>query len=127
MAKKILNPKTAPQPIGPYNQCVIVNGFIYTAGQIALDPTTGNLVAGDVSSQTRQVLVNLKNILEGADTSLDKVVKTTVFLKNLDDFAAMNNVYGEFFPPDIAPARSTIEVARLPKDAVVEIEAVATL
>ncbi len=127
MAKKILNPKTAPQPIGPYNQCVIANGFIYTAGQIALDPTSGKLVGEDVSAQARQVLANLKNILEGAGSSLDKVVKTTVFLKNLGDFSAMNTVYGEFFSADNAPARSTIEVARLPKDAVVEIEAVATL
>ncbi len=127
MAKKILNPKTAPQPVGPYNQCVVIDHLIYTAGQIPLDPLTGQIVSGDVKAQARQVLTNLKNIIEGAGSSLDKLVKTTVFLKNMNDFAAMNEVYAEFIKPEWAPARSTIEVARLPKDALVEIEAVGSL
>ncbi len=127
MPKKVINPKTAPTPIGPYNQAVTIDNLVYTAGQIAIDPKSGQLVGGDVSTQARQVLTNLKNLLEGAGSSLEKVVKTTVFLKDLNDFNAMNTVYAEFFKGDQAPARSTVQVARLPKDALIEIDAVAFL
>jgi len=126
MAKKIINPPNAPQPIGPYNQAVIANKLVYTAGQIALDPATNFMLTGGVSEQTRQVLKNLQNILEGAGTSLENVLKVTVYLKDMNDFQAMNAVYGEFFKKD-APARATVQVARLPKDALVEIECVAAL
>ena len=127
MSKKVVNPSAVPKPIGPYNQSVVVNNFVFTAGQISLEPATGNMCPGGVTEQSRQVLNNLKALLEGAGSSLDKVVKTTVFLKDMNDFAAMNAVYAEFFKAENAPARSTIQVARLPKDALVEIEAVATL
>ena len=127
MKKKIIKAKNAPQPIGPYNQAVVTGNLVYTAGQIALDPATGEVCKGGVSEQTRVVLNNLKAVLEGAGSSLQDVIKTTVFLKNMGDFAAMNAVYGEFFEARTAPARSTIEVARLPKDMLVEVEAVAAV
>ncbi|MFH0908056.1 MAG: RidA family protein [bacterium] len=124
MPKTIILTPAAAQPIGPYSQAVAAQGsFIFTAGQIPLDPA-GLMVTGDIKAQTRQVLNNLKAILEAGGSGLDKVVKTTVFLKDMSEFAAMNEVYGEFFTKE-PPARSTIEVARLPKDARVEIEAVA--
>ena len=127
MSKKIINPPNAPQPIGPYNQAVKVENLIYTSGQIAIDPKTGQVIAGGITEQTRMVLTNLKAVIEGAGSSLKHVVKATVFLKDMNDFASMNAVYGEFFETSFAPARSTIEVARLPKDVLVEIEAVATI
>ena len=127
MSKKIVNPPNAPQPIGPYNQAVIIGNLVYTSGQIAIDPKTGQMSTGNVTEQTKMVLTNLKAVLEGAGSSLNNIVKATVFLKNMGDFSAMNAVYGEFINSKVAPARSTIEVARLPKDALVEIEAVATL
>ena len=127
MLKKTINPPNAPQPIGPYNQAVVTSHLIYTAGQIAIDPKTNAICPGGVTEQTRQVLTNLKAILEGAGSSLNNVIKATVFLKSMNDFTAMNAVYGEFFDSKTAPARSTIEVARLPKDALVEIEAVAVV
>ena len=127
MDKKIIRTERAPLPVGPYNQAVVVNNLVYTAGQIPIDPKTNNLCSGGVTEQTRLVLTNLKAVLEGAGSSLDKIVKTTVFLKNMNDFALMNVVYSEFFDAKTAPARSTIEVARLPKDALVEIEAVAVI
>lgn len=115
----------APAPIGPYSQGVVVNGtFVYTAGQIPLDPASGELVDGDIKEQTRQTLKNLEKILLEARSSLRSVIKTTVFLKDMSEFAAMNEVYGEFFN-ESAPARSAVEVARLPKDVRVEIEAIA--
>ncbi|MEK7667374.1 MAG: RidA family protein [Gemmatimonadota bacterium] len=114
----------APQAIGPYSQGVIANGFLYTAGQVALDPATMNLVPGDVKAQTARVLLNLKAILESAGTSLPKVVKTTVFLASMDDFAAMNEVYAAQFGTH-RPARSTVAVKTLPKNALVEIDCVA--
>ncbi len=125
MDKKIIKPPKAPVPVGPYNQAVVVGHFVFTSGQIPLNPQTGEICPGAIAEQTRQALTNLKNVLEGAGSSLEKVVKATVFLKNMSDFAGMNAVYGEFFDAKTAPARSTIEVARLPKDALVEIEAVA--
>ncbi len=126
MPKKIIKTKNAPLPIGPYNQAVAAGNLIYTAGQIAIDPKTNTIVYGSVHEQTRIILQNLESILKAAGSSLKKVVKTTVFLKNMDDFSAMSEVYKEFFEEKTAPARSTIEVARLPKDVSVEIEVVAT-
>ena len=116
--------KDAPQAIGPYSQAIKANGFVFTSGQIAIDPTTQQVVAGDVAAQTDRVLRNLSEILEAAGSGLGKVVRSTVFLKNMSDFAAMNQVYGQYFSSD-APARSTVEVARLPKDALVEIDVIA--
>jgi 2-iminobutanoate/2-iminopropanoate deaminase len=124
MTKTIISTPTAPGAIGPYSQAVRCGDIIFTAGQIALDPATGKLVEGNVTVQTRRVLDNVKAILEAAGSGLDRVVKTTVFLKDMGEFAAMNAVYAEFFPAD-PPARSTVEVARLPRDVRVEIEAVA--
>jgi 2-iminobutanoate/2-iminopropanoate deaminase len=127
MEKRIVSTTGAPGAIGPYSQGIVASGsFVFTAGQIPIIPATGELLAGDVGQQTRQVLENLKAILEAAGASLGTVVKTTVFLKDMTDFAAMNAVYGTYFR-DVPPARSTIEVARLPKDARVEIEAVAVV
>lgn len=126
MKKTIFNSPQAPAPVGPYNQSVVVNNLVYTAGQIPIDPKSGQICPGGITEQTRQVLTNLKNVLEGAGSSLENAIKCTVFLKNMNDFSAMNAVYSEFFNSKTAPARSTIEVARLPKDALVEIEAVAT-
>jgi len=125
--KKIFNSPQAPTPIGPYNQAVVANNLVYTAGQIAIDPKTNQVSSGGIAEQTRQVLSNLKAVLEGAGSSISKVIKCTVFLKDMNDFAAMNTVYAEFFESTTAPARSTVEVARLPKDVLIEIEAVATL
>jgi 2-iminobutanoate/2-iminopropanoate deaminase len=115
----------APQAIGPYSQGIIVNNMFYSSGQIPLTPE-GEMVQGDIKAQTHQVFQNLKAVLEAAGASLDTVVKTTVFLKNMDDFAAMNEVYSEYFT-NHKPARSCVEVARLPKDAFVEIEVVALI
>lgn len=127
MSKRIIRTPGAPSPIGPYSQAVAAEGsLLFTAGQVAIDPQTGQFVQGDIKSQTRQVLENLKAVLNGAGASLGDVVKTTVFLKNMDDFGAMNEIYAEYFK-DSAPARSTVEVARLPRDAKVEIEVVAVL
>lgn len=114
----------APKAIGPYSQAIVANGFVFASGQIPIDPATGELISGSIEDQTRQVLKNLTAVLEAAGTSLGKVVKATVFLKNMNDFARMNAVYGEFFKPPY-PARAAVEVARLPKDVQVEIEAVA--
>jgi 2-iminobutanoate/2-iminopropanoate deaminase len=114
----------APAPIGPYSQAVRAGGFIFLSGQIPIDPGTGALVEGDIEVQTRQVLKNLAAVLEAANSSLGKVVKTSIFLKNLDDFARFNQVYAEYLG-DVKPARSTVQVARLPKEVLVEIEAVA--
>ncbi len=125
--KKIIKTSKAPLPIGPYNQAVVVNNLLYTAGQIAIDVKTGEVIKGGVADQTKLVLTHVKNILEDAGSSLEKIVKATVFLKNMNDFAEMNKVYGEFIKPETAPARSTVEVARLPKDVLVEIEVVACL
>ena len=122
--KTIISTENAPEAIGPYSQAIRANGFIFAAGQTGLDPATMELVAGGVEAQARQVLTNLKHVLEAAGTSLDRVVKTTVFLTDMANFAAMNAVYKEFFPAN-PPARSTVAVAGLPKGGLVEIEAVA--
>lgn len=116
--------KEAPQAIGPYSQAIKAGGFIFSSGQIAIDPATGNVIGGDVAAQTERVLKNLAAVLAAAGSSLQKVVKTTVFLKNMGDFATMNEVYGKHFGSH-RPARSTVEVARLPKDVLVEIDVIA--
>ncbi len=118
--------EAAPVPVGPYSQGVVASGpFLFAAGQVGLDPKTGKLAGEDIASQTRQALLNLKAVLEAGGTSLANVVKTTVFLADMKDFAAMNEVYREFFAADPAPARSCVQVAGLPLNALVEIEAVA--
>ena len=114
----------APQAIGPYSQAIRAAGLIFTSGQIPIDPATAQIVAGDVSAQTDRVLKNLAAILQASGSNLEKVVRCTVFLKNMGDFAAMNEVYGRYFK-QTPPARSTVEVARLPKDVLVEIDVIA--
>lgn len=123
--KKKVQTDAAPQALGPYSQAIVAGGMVYCAGQIPLDKS-GNLVPGGVAEQTKQVLANLRAVLKAAGSDLDRAVKTTVFLKNMNDFGAMNEVYGkpEYFGPN-PPARSTVEVARLPRDVLVEIELVA--
>jgi 2-iminobutanoate/2-iminopropanoate deaminase len=122
--REIISTKDAPQAIGPYSQAIKANGFIFTSGQIAIDPATQQIITGDVAAQTDRVLRNLSEILEAAGSGLGKVVRATVFLKNMSDFAAMNAVYGKYFST-APPARSTVEVARLPKDMLVEIDVIA--
>jgi 2-iminobutanoate/2-iminopropanoate deaminase len=122
--RSIISTKDAPQAIGPYSQAIKANGFIFCSGQVAIDPLNQQVVSGDVGVQTDRVLRNLSEILEAAGSGLGKVVKTTVFLKNMNDFAAMNTVYGKYFS-STPPARSTVEVARLPKDVLVEIDVIA--
>jgi 2-iminobutanoate/2-iminopropanoate deaminase len=121
---KFVTSDKAPKAIGPYSQGVIANGLLYTAGQVALDPATGQLVPGDVKMQTARVMENLQAVLKAAGTSFGKVVKTTVFLASMDDFAAMNEVYAHAFG-DHKPARSTVAVKTLPRNALVEIDIVA--
>ena len=125
MEKKIILTENAPGAIGPYSQAVQIGELVYTSGQLPVNPTTG-LVSDDVKEQTKQSLENVKAILEQAGTSLDKVVKVVVFIKDMNDFAQVNEVYGQYFTEN-APARSCVEVARLPKDCEVEIEAIASL
>jgi 2-iminobutanoate/2-iminopropanoate deaminase len=122
--REIISTKDAPQAIGPYSQAIKANGFVFVSGQIAIDPSTQQVVAGDVAAQTDRVLRNLSEILEAAGSGLGKVVRSGVFLKNMNDFAAMNQVYGKYFS-SAPPARSTVEVARLPKDVLVEIDVIA--
>ena len=124
MNKEIISTQKAPQAIGPYSQALKANGFIYCSGQIPLDPAAMTIVEGGIAIQTRRVLENLSEVLAAGGSSLDRVVKTTVFLKDMNMFAEMNAVYGEFFKNE-PPARATVEVARLPKDVLVEIEVVA--
>ena len=116
--------KDAPQAIGPYSQAIKANAMVFCSGQVALDPATQQVLASDITSQTERVLNNLEGVLAAAGSSMDKVVKTTVFLKNMGDFAAMNEVYGRHFKAPF-PARSTVEVSRLPKDVLVEIDVIA--
>jgi 2-iminobutanoate/2-iminopropanoate deaminase len=126
--KTAVSTENAPAAIGPYSQAVHSGDLVYTSGQVALDPVSGQLVAGGIAEQTVQVLENLKAVLAEAGSDLQHVVKTTVFLKNMSDFAAMNEIYARYLAPQgvVAPARSTVEVARLPKDALVEIEVIAS-
>ncbi len=122
--RDVIVTKDGPAAIGPYSQAIRANGLVFVSGQIALDPVTNTLVTGDVAFQTDRVIKNLSGILKASGTSLEKVVRATVFLKNMSDFAAMNQVYGTYFHT-APPARSTVEVARLPKDVLVEIDVIA--
>lgn len=122
--KEVISTDKAPKAIGPYSQAIKANGLIFTAGQIALDPATGQVVEGDVARQATRVLESLKEIVEAAGSSLDRAVKATVYLKDMNDFAAMNEVYARYFSKN-PPARSTVEAARLPRDVRVEIDLVA--
>ena len=122
--RDVISTNDGPKAIGPYSQAIRANGFVFVSGQVALDPVTDTLVTGDVAFQTDRVLKNLNGILKASGTSLEKVVKATVFLKNMNDFTAMNEVYGRYFS-SAPPARSTVEVARLPKDVLVEIDVIA--
>ena len=122
--REVIATNDGPKAIGPYSQAIKANGLVFLSGQIALDPPTQQLISGDVAAQTERVLQNLAGILTAAGSSLQQVVKTTVFLKNMSDFAAMNEVYGRYFT-EAPPARSTVEVARLPKDVLVEIDVIA--
>jgi len=124
--KKIISTTKAPAAIGPYSQAIEVNGLLFTSGVIPIDPETNTLVEGDVAVQARQAIGNLKNLIEAAGSSMDKVVKTTVFIKNMNDFGAINDIYKDYFTSDF-PARSCVEVARLPKDVLIEIEAIAVV
>ncbi|MDQ1639087.1 MAG: 2-iminobutanoate/2-iminopropanoate deaminase [Pyrinomonadaceae bacterium] len=122
--KQIIQTEQAPKAIGPYSQAIKSNGFVFASGQIPIVPETGEFVAGGIAEQTEQVLKNLSRVLEAAGSALNRVVKTTVFLADMEEFAAMNEVYGKFFS-DEPPARATVEASRLPRDARVEIEAIA--
>ena len=122
--REVISTKNAPQAIGPYSQALRANGFIFVSGQIPVDPATQQIVEGDVAMQTERVLRNIEGVLQAAGSSLAKVVRSGVFLKSMNDFAAMNAVYARYFP-NSAPARSTVEVSRLPKDCLVEIDVIA--
>jgi 2-iminobutanoate/2-iminopropanoate deaminase len=122
--REIIETRAAPDPIGPYSQAIRSNGFIFISGQIPVQPDTGRMVQGNIEAQTHQVMKNLAAILQAAGSGLNKVVKTTVFLLNLDDFPEFNRIYGEYFG-DSRPARATVQVPRLPKEALLEIEAIA--
>ncbi len=124
--QKEIKSANAPKAIGPYSQAIAANGLVFTSGQIAIDPSSGKLSTGSIEEQTRLVLSNLKAVLEAAGSSLDKTVKCTVFLQDMNDYSEMNAVYGEFFKAPY-PARSAVQVARLPKDVKVEIEAIAVI
>jgi len=124
--KDIVHTDRGPKPVGPYSQATKANGFLFMAGQISLDPKTGELTGTDVRQQTQRVLENVKGILEAAGSNLHHVVKTTIFLKDMNDFSAMNEVYAQYFS-SAPPARTTVQAARLPKDALVEIEVIAAL
>lgn len=126
MSRKVVHTEKAPKAIGPYSQAIRTDTLVYTAGQVGIDPSTGELVSADVEEQTRQLLKNMQNVLEAAGSNIANVVKTTVFLKDMNDFAKMNSIYAEVFGEN-PPARSTVAVAGLPKGALVEIEAVALL
>jgi 2-iminobutanoate/2-iminopropanoate deaminase len=127
MSRTVIRTSDAPAPVGPYNQAIVAQGqMVFTAGQIALDPQTGAIVGdGDVAKQTEQVMVNLAAVLKAAGSSLHQIAKTNVYLKDMNDFAAMNAVYAQYFDEATAPARACVEVARLPKDVLVEIDCIA--
>lgn len=124
--KQIIHTDSAPKAIGPYSQAVVSNGLVFLSGQIPLDPASGALVEGGIEEQTVRVLDNLKAVLEAAGAGLDSVLKTTIYVKDLGDFAKVNEIYGRYFPAN-PPARATVEVARLPRDVKVEIDAIAAL
>lgn len=122
--REVIATNDAPRAMGPYSQAIRANGFVFCSGQVAIDPATQQVINGDIAAQTDRVLKNLSLVLKAAGTGMEKVVRTTVFLKNIDDFAAMNQAYGKYFT-SAPPARSTVEVARLPKDVLVEIDVIA--
>jgi 2-iminobutanoate/2-iminopropanoate deaminase len=124
LMREVIATNDGPKAIGPYSQAIRANGFVFVSGQVAIDPATQQVIDGDVAVQTERVLKNLAGILQAAGSRLANVVRTTVFLKNMGDFAAMNEVYGKYFT-SAQPARSTVEVARLPKDVLVEIDVIA--
>ncbi len=126
MPREIVRTEAAPQAIGPYSQAIKASGFVFLSGQIALDPRTGQMVGQDIKTQTKRVMDNIKAVLEGAGSSLEKVVKCTVFLKNMNDFGPMNEEYGSYFK-EVPPARTTVQVAKLPRDALIEVEVIAML
>jgi 2-iminobutanoate/2-iminopropanoate deaminase len=125
MSKKIIYTDLAPKPIGPYNQAVLTNDTLYVSGQIPIDPKNGMLIQGDISSQAKQVMENLSAVLKAADMNFNQVVKVSIFLKNMDQFDLINEVYGHYFEDATAPARETVEVSRLPKDVDIEISLIA--
>lgn len=125
MQKKIIFTEKAPAPIGPYNQAVLIGNTLYTSGQIALHPKTGELILDDIETETRQVMENMKAVLAAADMTFENVVKTSIFIMNMGDFARINSVYGSYFDEKTAPARETVQVACLPKNVNVEISMVA--
>ena len=124
--KTIISTERAPKAIGPYSQAVVSNGWAFLSGQIPLDPATNQIISGDIAAQTERVLENLKSVLEAAGSSLERVVKTTVYLKDMGEFSKMNEVYGRYFATN-APARATVEAARLPRDVSVEIDCIASV
>ena len=124
MSKEVIRSEGAPLPIGPYSQAIRAGGLLFLAGQIPVDPSTGQLSGGDIKAQARRVLQNLAAVLEAAGSSMDRVVKTTIFLKDMNDFGPMNEEYASFFR-ELPPARSTVQVARLPRDVLIEIECIA--
>ena len=125
--KKIVKTSNAPKPIGPYNQAVIANNLLFISGQVAFDPKTDTLVLDNIENETKQVMENLKAILESVNATFENVVKTSIFLSDMDNFVKVNGIYGSYFNEDTAPARETVEVARLPKDVNVEISMIAEL
>ena len=123
--KKIINTPNAPAPIGPYNQAVLVGNTLYTSGQIAFNPETGNLILEDIKTETHQVMQNLKAVLAAAEMTFENVIKSSIFISDMDNFTLINEAYGSYFDDAIAPARETVQVARLPKDVNVEISMIA--
>lgn len=123
--KKIITTTKAPAPIGPYNQAILSGNTLYTSGQIAINPETGDLVLNDIETQTKQVMANLEAILEAAGMTFENVIKSSIFITNMDDFSIINSIYGSYFNETTAPARETVEVARLPKNVNVEISVIA--
>ena len=126
LSSQVIQTDQAPKAIGPYSQAVVANGWVFLSGQIPLDPATNQIITGDIAAQTERVLENLKSVLAAAGSSLERVVKTTVYLKDMGEFAKMNEVYGRYFATN-APARATVEAARLPRDVSVEIDCIASV
>jgi 2-iminobutanoate/2-iminopropanoate deaminase len=123
--KQIIETKNAPAPIGPYSQAVLINSTLYSSGQIAIDPVTGNLVTENIEAETTQVMQNIKAVLAAAEMNFDQVIKTTIFISDMNDFTKINEVYGSYFDESNAPARETVQVAKLPKNVNVEISVIA--
>lgn len=123
--KKIINTTDAPAPIGPYNQAILIGNTLYTSGQIAINPKTGDLVLENIETETKQVMANLKAVLAAANMTFENVIKSSIFISNMDDFEVINSIYGNYFNEATAPARETVQVARLPKNVNVEISVIA--